>query len=122
SSWRCFAATTTPMPPTPSTRSTRYLPANTSPGDTGAVTARVYNAAMFRALVGCVLAVAVCGCNQIFGIPDVTGGGGSCGQCSADATCMNDTCVCNAGLTGDGTTCSDVDECAASPAPCDQNA
>ena len=31
SSCRCVAATTTPMPPWPSTRSTRYLPANTDP-------------------------------------------------------------------------------------------
>src|SRR6185437_14606404 len=30
----CVAATTTPIPPTPSTRSTRYLPAITSPGAT----------------------------------------------------------------------------------------
>src|ERR1041384_2200529 len=30
------AATTTPMPPSPSMRSTRYLPASVSPGDTGA--------------------------------------------------------------------------------------
>ena len=36
SSWRWCAATTTPMPPTPSTRSTRYLPARTSPSRTPA--------------------------------------------------------------------------------------
>ena len=31
SSWRCVAATTTPIPPTPRTFSTRYLPASKSP-------------------------------------------------------------------------------------------
>src|ERR1019366_4175357 len=40
SSSTCRAATTTPMPPCPSSRSTRYFPARTSPSRTGAFMAR----------------------------------------------------------------------------------
>lgn len=45
----------------------------------------------------------------------VVGCGGA--TCAVDATCQNETCVCNDGFAGDGTTCSDIDEC--ENAPCD---
>src|SRR6185369_2833061 len=42
--------------------------------------------------------------------------------CAADATCSDAedalACVCKAGFTGDGQSCSDVDECAASTSTC----
>jgi len=42
--------------------------------------------------------------------------------CAANAMCSNTpgsySCACKAGFTGDGKTCTDVDECAATPFPC----
>jgi hypothetical protein len=47
--------------------------------------------------------------------------------CDPNASCVDSpgggfTCTCNTGFTGDGTTCTDVDECAAGSNPCDVNA
>jgi len=51
-----------------------------------------------------------------------TGSMDPCAACSPNATCnAGKMCECNPGFDGDGTTCSDVDECAASPAPCGAN-
>lgn len=36
-------------------------------------------------------------------------------SCGAHASCVAGTCVCDAGWTGDGQTCTDVDECAEAP-------
>ncbi|WP_437769799.1 EGF domain-containing protein [Sorangium sp. So ce764] len=47
-------------------------------------------------------------------------------SCGANAACTNTagsfTCACDAGYSGDGVTCTDVDECAAATANCDVNA
>ncbi len=78
-----------------------------------------------------VLACWLCGCNQIFHIPDVKPSQDPCGdglaKCDSNAACADTsngdyTCTCNTGFTGDGKTCSDVDECSMSPAPCDVHA
>ncbi len=46
--------------------------------------------------------------------------------CAAEATCTNTpgsfSCVCNAGFTGDGRNCQDIDECATGAHMCDVNA
>lgn len=46
--------------------------------------------------------------------------------CDTHATCTDSatgpTCACNAGFTGDGMTCTDINECAASNGGCDMNA
>lgn len=41
-----------------------------------------------------------------------------CASCDVNATCPIDSCECNAGFTGDGTTCADVDECATANGGC----
>lgn len=48
------------------------------------------------------------------------GASGGCGPCDVNATCDlgSNMCVCNPGYTGDGTTCTDVDECSMVPNPC----
>lgn len=47
-----------------------------------------------------------------------TGSSTSCGPCDPNAACVSGMCVCNAGFTGDGATCADVDECATNPSAC----
>jgi hypothetical protein len=58
------------------------------------------------------------------GGPDLAGG--PCSICDPKATCSvtgdTATCSCPAGFTGDGKTCTDVDECAGGTAMCDTNA
>src|SRR6185436_6353227 len=48
------------------------------------------------------------------------------GGCSANATCQNTagsrTCTCNTGYTGDGVTCTDINECATNNGGCSANA
>lgn len=43
-------------------------------------------------------------------------------HCAADATCVDSpsgaACMCNAGFSGDGLSCADIDECAATTSPC----
>lgn len=81
-------------------------------------------------LLGVVSTLALCACNSIFGVPDVTQTDDLCGAglavCAPEATCANTadsyTCTCNAGFTGDGKTCSDIDECMAAQSPCDVHA
>lgn len=63
----------------------------------------------------CLVFTAACGSVQSDLCDNVT--------CGANATCDMDTgtCGCNDGFSGDGQTCTDVDECAAGN-PCDTNA
>jgi hypothetical protein len=42
--------------------------------------------------------------------------------CGANATCAGTTCMCNTGYTGDGLTCTDVNECLTANGGCDANA
>ncbi|HUU02962.1 MAG TPA: calcium-binding EGF-like domain-containing protein [Myxococcota bacterium] len=42
--------------------------------------------------------------------------------CAADASCVGNACQCDAGFTGDGHSCSDIDECAQGSDLCDSNA
>ena len=48
------------------------------------------------------------------------------GGCSANAACTNTpgsrTCACNTGFSGDGVTCTDINECATNTDNCDANA
>ena len=48
--------------------------------------------------------------------------GDPCNECSPDATCTGGTCACKEGFTGDGKTCTDVDECASGKNQCDPDA
>jgi hypothetical protein len=67
-------------------------------------------------LVGVGLLGLVGGCGET-SVRDECAAGTS--NCNENATCTNTvdsfTCACNAGYEGDGVTCSNVDECAASP-------
>jgi hypothetical protein len=45
-----------------------------------------------------------------------------CGVCDPNATCQGTTCVCGSGWEGNGTTCSDVNECLTANGGCDVNA
>ena len=60
------------------------------------------------------------------GSPNGAPGLQSCTACGSNAVCAagqpNDKCTCNAGYTGNGTACADVDECALKTAGCDANA
>lgn len=42
--------------------------------------------------------------------------------CGANATCAGSTCTCNTGYSGDGLTCTDVNECMNANGGCDPNA
>ncbi len=46
----------------------------------------------------------------------------NCSQCSVDALCSNNTCVCAPGFTGDGRTCENINECTTQTHTCDINA
>ena len=49
--------------------------------------------------------------------------GGACEPaCSTDGTCQDGVCVCKDGFTGDGVTCTDVNECQTANGGCDPNA
>lgn len=50
-------------------------------------------------------------------------GAGTCAPaCAINASCVGDACMCNDGFTGDGHTCSDINECATGNGGCDVNA
>ncbi len=66
-------------------------------------------------------------CVDAGGVPVGPGCPTDCGDtCAAEATCSLvggvPTCVCNAGYAGDGSTCSNVNECATDTDECDANA
>ena len=71
-----------------------------------------------------------CVCNGTDGGPGEDASPNPCqtdnGGCSPDADCSwsggGVTCTCKQGYSGNGKSCSDVDECATSPRPCDTNA
>ncbi|HRI70492.1 MAG TPA: hypothetical protein PK156_39945, partial [Polyangium sp.] len=62
--------------------------------------------------------------------PGVCNGSGICvaptctstAECGTNATCTNSACVCNAGYSGDGYACTDIDECQTNNGGCDVNA
>lgn len=61
---------------------------------------------------------------------DVCNGAGVCtaascstnADCGTNATCSNLVCVCNAGFSGDGYNCTDINECLTNNGGCDVNA
>ncbi len=50
------------------------------------------------------------------------GGNASCGACDPNGTCSNNQCDCDAGWTGNGLTCTDIDECATNVDNCHPDA
>ena len=47
---------------------------------------------------------------------------GACDACDANASCVNDACVCDEGYDGDGLSCADINECNTNTDACDANA
>ena len=79
-----------------------------------------------RCLAGGLLAIWAGACNPVFGIPEIHEGNiDECvtgiAACSPDATCTDTpdsySCACKSGFTGDGKTCTDINECAVQ-SPC----
>lgn len=62
-----------------------------------------------------------CACEEDAGVPD--SGRPSCADCAPDALCNEDagstSCTCRSGFSGNGMTCTDVDECLTNNGGCD---